>query len=442
MQSNQINGAFATLVAAVALIVAVVALTVRTTARAEDGHDIDASAAPDAGPLEVSLTEFGIEPNELATPTGDVVIEVTNDGAAPHTLALDGTDDVTPVLESGEQGTLELGDLQPGSYTLVCTIPGHAGAGMTATLAVGGGAADDGHGHEPDEAMSWQEMDRVMRERTESFPAETEGVGAQPLEPEVTADGTKVFELTSSIVHWEVEPGKVVEAWTYNGTVPGPTLRADVGDRIRIVLHNELPESTAIHFHGVKTPNDMDGVPDITQQPIRPGDTFTYEFVAEEPAVGMYHSHHHADVQLPNGLAGTILIGQMDLPEGVEVTREIPMVLNDAGVIGLSLNGKSFPATAPVVLEQGERVLVHYLNEGLQSHPMHLHGLNQWIVAKDGFPLDAPQQVDTVNVAPGERYSVLVEADAPGVWAWHCHIINHAERDDGMFGMVTAAIVG
>ena len=93
------------------------------------------------------------------------------------------------------------------------------------------------------------------------------------------------------------------------------------------------------------------------------------------------------------------------------------------------------------MLEQGERVLVHYLNEGLQSHPMHLHGLNQWIVAKDGFPLETPQQFDTVNVAPGERYSVLVEADQPGVWAWHCHIINHAERDDGMFGMVTAAIV-
>lgn len=117
------------------------------------------------------------------------------------------------------------------------------------------------------------------------------------------------------------------------------------------------------------------------------------------------------------------------------------MVLNDAGVIGLSLNGKSFPATAPVVAEQGEWVVVHYMNEGLQSHPMHLHGLPQLVIAKDGFPVPAPYLADTVNVAPGERYTVLVHATDPGVWAWHCHILNHAESENGMFGMVTTFIV-
>src|SRR5690606_35005654 len=98
------------------------------------------------------------------------------------------------------------------------------------------------------------------------------------------------------------------------------------------------------------------------------------------------------------------------------------MVLNDAGVIGYSLNGKSFPATAPIVVDQGDWVLIHYLNEGLQVHPMHLHGNRQLVVAKDGIPLESPYWMDTLNVAPGERYSVLVEAVEPGTWVYHFHI--------------------
>jgi FtsP/CotA-like multicopper oxidase with cupredoxin domain len=93
------------------------------------------------------------------------------------------------------------------------------------------------------------------------------------------------------------------------------------------------------------------------------------------------------------------------------------------------------------VAEQGEHVLVHYMNEGLTAHPMHLHQLEQLVVAKDGIPLETPYLADTINVAPGERYSVLIAADELGTWAWHCHILTHAERDTGMFGMVTTLIV-
>ena len=74
-------------------------------------------------------------------------------------------------------------------------------------------------------------------------------------------------------------------------------------------------------------------------------------------------------------------------------------------------------------------------------HPMHMHGFRQLVVAKDGIPLDQPYWVDTLNVAPGERYSVLFQADRVGTWVWHCHILNHVEREDGMFGMVTAVVV-
>jgi FtsP/CotA-like multicopper oxidase with cupredoxin domain len=117
------------------------------------------------------------------------------------------------------------------------------------------------------------------------------------------------------------------------------------------------------------------------------------------------------------------------------------MVVNDAGTIGYSLNGKSFPATAPYSLAKDEHMVMHYLNEGLQPHPMHLHGPDQLVIAKDGNPLPQPYLADTVNVAPGERYTVLTKGEDPGVWAWHCHILTHAESDTGMFGMVTALIV-
>src|SRR5690606_16296905 len=125
----------------------------------------------------------------------------------------------------------------------------------------------------------------------------------------------------------------------------------------------------------------------------------------------------------------------------LQISQEIPMVLNDSGVIGYSLNGKSFPATEPYTAKVGDWVLIHYWNEGNQIHPMHLHQFDQIVVAKDGFPLEVPYVVDTLNVAPGERYTVLVHLDKPGTWVWHCHILPHVEREEGMFGMVTAFIV-
>ena len=136
----------------------------------------------------------------------------------------------------------------------------------------------------------------------------------------------------------------------------------------------------------------------------------------------MYHAHAHAHESVPNGLFGTMYVGDVPVPAGqtvsgieipadLEIAQDLPMVLNDAGVIGLSLDGKSFPATAPIVVEVGDWIRVTYFNEGLQVHPMHLHGFEQIVVAKDGEPLDHPYAADTILVAPGERYTVLVNAD-------------------------------
>jgi FtsP/CotA-like multicopper oxidase with cupredoxin domain len=234
--------------------------------------------------------------------------------------------------------------------------------------------------------------------------------------------------------------------------IPGPIMHANVGDKIRIVLMNELPESTSLHLHGVRVPNGMDGVDPYTQKPIEPGATFNYEWTALEPSVGMYHSHHNAQVQVPNGLAGAILIGDwktMAMTAAGGRTKdannvaeqEVVMVLNDSGTIGLSLNGKSFPATSPYSLAIGESMVVHYYNEGNMTHPMHLHQPAGLVVAKDGIMLESPFWADTLNVAPGERWTVVYTPKDAGVWAWHCHILTHAETPEGMRYMVTALIV-
>jgi FtsP/CotA-like multicopper oxidase with cupredoxin domain len=427
----------------VVLAFAALAVAGQALVNAEDAKD---EAAAGNG-TEVTLTEFSIDPAMVDVEPGGS-LSVKNAGSVVHNLVVEDTDVKTSDIDPGGTESLDLSSLDPGDYTLFCAIAGHRGAGMQAVLMVGthGGAAG-GSAADTQTAAQNDQLDLQQQEPVDEFVKQltdgpnTEGVGAQVLAPTVLADGTKEFTLKAEVTPWEVEPGTTVEAWAYNGTVPGPTIKVQPGDHVRVVLDNQLPQSTVIHFHGIETPNAMDGVPYITQDPVKPGDTFVYDFIARGPAVGMYHSHHHAEHQVPDGLLGAFIVGDEPVPAGVTVSQEVPMVLNDAGVIGLSLNGKSFPATAPTIAKQGEWVEIHYMNEGLQIHPMHLHGLPQLVIAKDGFPVPQPYQADTVSVAPGERYTVLVQATELGVWAWHCHILNHAERDDGMFGMVTAFIV-
>ncbi|MDR5684485.1 MAG: copper oxidase [Armatimonadota bacterium] len=293
--------------------------------------------------------------------------------------------------------------------------------------------------HTPTAAERAQMIDQMHEAVVKAFPAKTEGRGAQPIEPEVV-DGVKVFRITASEIEWEVTPGEKRRAFAYNGTVPGPTIRVTEGDRVRVIFKNELPESTAIHWHGLVVPNSMDGVPYITQPPVKPGETFVYELTARNPGSHMYHSHHAADRQVPMGLLGAFIVEPRDKRGEPRVNHDVVMILND-GPLGYTINGKGFPATEPIVVRRGERLRVRFMNEGLIIHPMHLHGMPMRVMAKDGYPLPQPYMVDTLNIAPGERIDVVIDATEPGVWAFHCHILSHAESDHGMHGMVTALIV-
>ena len=442
----------------VALVAAVAVIGVVGLFQDDDGGS-GSDGGGGATTIAVTLSEFAID-GALSADPGSITLDVTNAGSQQHDLALRETGAKTPLLSGGESATLALGELDAGSYELYCTVAGHAESGMSSMLevATGGGSAaasGDGTDHSGDE-NTWnaEEMDKKMSESMLAFPAATEGKGNELLEYELMPDGTKQFELTAAITPWEVSPGEFVDAWTYNGIVPGPQIKVDVGDKVRVILHNETPLGTDIHWHGIDTPNNMDGVAPFTQEPVKSGESFTYEFVADAPSIGMYHAHFHSQISVINGMFAAFIIGDNPIPYGetisgvtipteeeLDLAVEMPMVLNDAGVIGLTLNGKSFPATEPIVMKQGQWGVAHYYNEGLTPHPMHMHQFPQLVYAKDGIPLDNPYWADTINVAPGERYSVLWPAEDPGVWVWHCHILTHVENEEGMFGMVTAVIV-
>ncbi len=386
-----------------------------------------------SGALKVQLTEMKIEPGNLEAEAGTPIsITVENAGATVHNLAIGGAG-ATEMLNAGDSTTLNAGPLEAGTYEFFCEVAGHKEAGMRGDLVVGGDGQGEGAsgGHQ----MSSEDMDESYMAGVKSFPAKTKGLGGQPMRPKMDGD-TKVFDVTADEIKWEVSPGDTREAMAYNGQVPGPQIRVRVGDRLRVVLHNKLEESTAIHFHGLNVPNSVDGVAGLTQPLVKPGKSYTYDFNAPNTGSHMYHSHMNGATQIPMGLLGAFIVDGDDEPD-VDIDQAI--VLND-GPLGFTINGKGFPATQPIAAKPGQRIRLRYMNEGLQGHPMHLHGMEQLVIAKDGWELSQSYRADTIWVAPGERYDVIVEARA-GLWAFHCHILSHAEGPEGMFGMVTVVVV-
>ena len=292
----------------------------------------------------------------------------------------------------------------------------------------------------------------------QGVPNATSTRGGEPL-PHTNDRGVWVFRLTARPVKWEILPGVRVTGWTYNGTVPGPEIRVPYGQAIRVVVRNQLPEPTAVHWHGVAVPNAMDGVPGITQEPIQPGETFTYQFRAVPTAASsrggtfMYHSHFDEDRQVGLGLSApliieprrqpaydierTLLLGEWNLDPATGATRP-PMQMEGSFPNYVTLNGRSFPATEPIVAKRGQRVLLRVIGGMQFTHPMHLHGMSFRVVAKDGAPLPAPYDADVVDVAPGERYDLLFTADRPGKWVFHCHIGHHLTNNgQGPGGLMT-----
>jgi FtsP/CotA-like multicopper oxidase with cupredoxin domain len=253
--------------------------------------------------------------------------------------------------------------------------------------------------------------------------------------------GVKVFHLTASQVSWTTVKGNTVTAWAYNGTVPGPEIRVTEGERVRIIVHNLLPEGTTVHWHGLFVPNNMDGVPMVTQDPIKPGTYYTYQFTATPSGTHMYHSHMDDLKQVTSGLYGAFIVDPKK--QTAHYNREFTMIVAD-GPLGYIINGKSFPDTTPLVVHQGDTVRIRMINMGDMYHPFHLHGFDFREIAQDGLPIPTALQLQTneIDAAPGGSYDMVFTADRLGVWAFHCHILDHVTGPNGeMAGMITVVKV-
>ncbi len=283
-----------------------------------------------------------------------------------------------------------------------------------------------------------------------SYSAPGDVRGDQTLEPKIE-DGTKVFDLTASVIEWNILPDEQVDAYALNEQVPGPRLRVTEGDRVRINVQNDLPEATSVHWHGLILPNEMDGAADVTQEPIEPGEGYVYEFTAGQPGTYFYHSHQEPDRQQGLGLYGALIVDPADpsVDEAYDYDHEAVVQLQEwlerdgytypamtmEGALPnyFTINGKSYPETETVRMEVGDRLRIRFIGSHNNFvHPMHVHGGPFEIVEADGnvVPEGSRLLKDTVNVGPGERYDVVWEAREPGKWLIHCHIPHHTTNDN------------
>ena len=262
-------------------------------------------------------------------------------------------------------------------------------------------------------------------------------------------DGVKVYHLIAEEVpRHAFAPGLAANCWGFNGQVHGPTIEAVEGDHVRIYVTNKLPAATSIHWHGILLPNGMDGVAGLTQKPIRPGETFKYEFTLKQHGTHMYHSHHTEMTQMALGLMGLFVI-QPKNPKGPQPDRDFAIMLSEWKIVPgtarpdpnamtdfniFTFNAKVFPATAPLVVKRGERVRMRFSNlSAMDHHPIHLHGHSFKVTETDGgqIPESAQQVETTVLVQVGSARTIDFIADAPGDWPLHCHMTHHTMNQMG-----------
>jgi FtsP/CotA-like multicopper oxidase with cupredoxin domain len=251
-------------------------------------------------------------------------------------------------------------------------------------------------------------------------------------------NGIKVFHLVAEPVKQQIVPGKTLDIWGYNGSSPGPTIQVTQGDRVRIVVDNHLPEGTSMHWHGFEIPHNMDGGPGISQDLIKPGGRFVYEFTLHQEGTYFYHSH--MAMQEMMGMLGAFIMHPKTSYQP-RVDKDFVIMLQEYAVLPnntvpnsmnmefnwLLFNGKTGPATAPLVVRLGDRVRVRLINLGMDHHPIHLHGHTFYVTGTEGgrIPKEAWVAGNTVLVGVAQSRDFEFVANNPGDWMLHCHLPHH-----------------
>ncbi|MFN3399330.1 MAG: multicopper oxidase family protein [Ferrovibrio sp.] len=249
--------------------------------------------------------------------------------------------------------------------------------------------------------------------------------------PKPASAATTNVTLTPAPASWPVLPNQPeTNVWAYNNSLPGPVLRLKQNDRLRAVLKNNLTQDTTIHWHGIRLPNAMDGVPGLTQKPVKPGESFTYDFACNDAGTFWYHPHAGNPEQVGRGLYGLLIV---DEPNPPPVDRDVAWVLSDlrldknaqitpdfssffdlthAGRLGnVALNNGKL--VQPFAVTAGERIRLRLVNTAnARIFDLRFSDHAPWVVALDGHPLDAPLQLgpqDRVTLGPGMRADLIVD---------------------------------
>ncbi len=266
-------------------------------------------------------------------------------------------------------------------------------------------------------------------------PVITTDVGDLPYE----MDGdVKVFRLTAHVFKQQIAPDKTIDVWGFNGSAPGPTIQVTQGDKVRVIFKNELPEASSLHWHGFEDQIGYDGMPGISQEPVKPGESFTYNFLIKQEGTYFYHSH--MAMQELAGMLGAFVM-HPELPYRPHCDRDFVIHLQEYAVLAnsttpntmmmefnwLLLNGKAGPASTPLIIRQGDRVRIRFVNLGMDHHPMHLHGHTFYVTGTEGgrIPETAWWPGNTVLVGVAQSRNVEFVADNPGDWMLHCHLPHH-----------------
>ena len=250
--------------------------------------------------------------------------------------------------------------------------------------------------------------------------------------------GAKVFHLVAEVLRQKIHPDKTIDVWGFNGSAPGPTIQVNQGDHVRIIFDNHLPEPSSIHWHGFEDAVGYDGMPGISQEPVKPGGRFIYEFDIHQ--TGTYFYHSHMAMQEMTGMLGGFIMHPRT-PYVPHCDKDFLLHLQEYAVLPsntvpntmnmeynwLLLNGKAGPASTPLIVRQGDRVRLRFINLGMDHHPMHVHGYTFQVTGTEGgrIPQTAWWPGTTVLVGVAQARDVEFVADRTGDWMLHCHLPHH-----------------